>query len=259
MNEALESTETVVVKLNEGYIPKVLAAYVNEADDLTAPKIEASGPKQTQMVLIKSKAPEKESELHLDLHKRIIENLLADHAILIGNFRKSLEIKFKQARDRYASLSDEARLLVSRLELLDGTKALLAKQVGEIQDLLSSTASMLERALPEVGGEAKALTFLMVGNEIQQNRNRLATLEERLYIGLPQERNALEKRLADVERTKVTQLEAIAALETGLSSIRETRVIVGPARSLEPVGFGRSVILALAGVLGLLAWLVVTG
>ncbi len=247
----LESTETVAVKLNEGYIPKVLAAYVNEADDRTALKIEASSPKQSQMVLIKSKTQEKESELHLDLHKRIIETLLADHAILIGNFRKALEIKIKQAQDRYASLSDEARLLVSRLELLDGTKDLVAKQVGEIQDLLSSTASGLERALPEVSDEAKALTFLMVGNEIQQNRNRLATLEERLHIGLPQERNALEKRLADMERTKVTQVEAISALETRLSSIRETRVIVGPARSLEPVGPGRAVILALAGVLGL--------
>ncbi len=54
-----------------------------------------------------------------------------------------------------------------------------------------------------------------------------------------------------MERTKVTQVEAISALETRLSSILETRVIVGPARSLEPVGPGRAVILALAGVLGL--------
>ena len=55
-----------------------------------------------------------------------------------------------------------------------------------------------------------------------------------------------------MKRTKVTQLETISALETRLSSIRETRVIVGPARSLEPVGPGRAVILVLAGVLGLL-------
>ena len=71
INEALESTETVVAKLNKGYIPKVLAAYVDKADDRTAPKIEASSPKQSQLLLIKSKAPEKESELHVNLHKKV--------------------------------------------------------------------------------------------------------------------------------------------------------------------------------------------
>ncbi len=42
-NGPLELSETVVAKLNEGYIPKVLAAYVNEANVQTTPKIEASG------------------------------------------------------------------------------------------------------------------------------------------------------------------------------------------------------------------------
>ena len=251
-NESLKPPETVVAKLNTGYIPKILSAYVDEADDRTAPKIEASSPNQSQLVLIKSKAPEKESELHVNLHKKVMAPLLADHANLISNFRRSIELRVTQATRRYESLSDEARVLVNRVKLLDNTQALLEKQIGQIQDLLSSTASGLERALSEVGDEAKALTFLMVGNEIQQNRTRLAELEERLHIGLPQERGTLEKRMADVKRDMTTQQEQISTIEMGLRSIRETRLIIGPARSLEPVGPGRAVILALAGVLGLI-------
>ena len=49
-----------------------------------------------------------------------------------------------------------------------------------------------------------------------------------------------------------TQQQRISALENGLGSIRETQVVVGPARSLEPVGPSRAIIPALAGVLGLI-------
>ncbi len=249
--DALESTETVVAKLNEGYIPKVVAAYVDEADDRAAPKIEASSPKQSDLVLIKSEAAKKGAELHLNLHKKITETLLADHADLIGNFRISVELKLTQAQSKYESLSDETRVLVNRIKLLGDTQVLLEKQIGEIQDLLSKVPSAMERAQSEVGDEAQGLTFLMVDNEIQQNRTRLAALEERSQINLPKERSELEKRLADLERDRAMQQEIISANETQLSRIRGTRVIVGPARSLEPVGPGRAVILTLAGVLGL--------
>lgn len=251
-HETLESLETVVAKLNEAYIPKILAAYADEADELTVPKIGASSPKRSQLVLIKSKAPTKESGLHLELHKNIMETLLADHSILIGNFRQSLELQLMSAQKKFESLSDDARVLANRLKLLDGTKALLEKQIGKIQNLLSSTTSGLAQALQEVTGEAKALAFLMVGNVIQQYRNRLFTLEERVQTGLPTQRSEFEKQLADVERYMTTQKEIISAIEIRLSSMRETRVIVGPARSLESVGPGRAVILALAGVLGLI-------
>jgi len=251
-NESLEPPETVVAKLNEGYIPKALSAYADEVGQRTAPEVEASSPKESQLILIKSKASEKESEVHIGLHKKIMEPLLADHAIFIDNFRTSIEFRFAQATRKYESLSDETRVLVNRVKLLGDTRALLEKQIGEIQDLLSMASSALERAQSEVGDEAKALTFLMVGNEIQQNRIRLAELEERLHINLPKKRSELEKRLADLERDKAMQQEKKSALETGLRSIRETRVLVGPVRSLEPVGPGRAVILALAGVLGLI-------
>ena len=250
--ETLEPLETVVAKLNEGYIPKILAAYGDEADEPTLPKIEASSPKRSQLILIKSKAPTKDSELHMKLHKMIVDILLEDHSFLIGDFRQSLELQLTLAQKKYNSLADGARVLADRLDLQDGAKALLEKQIGEIQNLLSATASGLARALPELGGEAKALTFLMVGTEIQQNRNRLATLEERVQIGLPAQRSAFEKQLADVERDMATQQERVSAIETRASSIRETRVIVGPARAREPVGPGRAVILALAAVLGLI-------
>lgn len=252
IDRSLEPPETVVAKLNQGYIPKVLAEYVAETDGRTALTIEASNPKRSQIVLLKSKAPEKESELHVTLHNKIGELLLVDHAGLIGNFERFVKLEITQERSKYESLLDETRALANYLELLDGTKALLEKQISEIQDLLPSTASALERALSEVSDEAKALTFLMVGNEIQQNRTRLATLEERLHVLLPQERSQLEKKIADLKRDTITQQEKISTIEARLSSVRETRLLVGPARSIEPVGPDRAVILALAGVLGLI-------
>ena len=250
-NESLESVGTVVAKLNAAYITTILAEYVDEAGDRTAPKIEASSPDQSQLVLIKSKSPEKEAELHMNLHKKVMEPLLADHADLIANFRKSLDLRLTQETGKYESLLDQEPVLANHLKLLDDTKALLEKQIGQIQDLLSSTASGLERALSEVGDEAKALTFLVAGNEIQQSRTRLAALEERLHIGLPQQRITLGKQLADVKRHMTTQQEYISMIEMGLRSIRDTRVLVGPARSLEPVSAGRAVVLSLAAVAGL--------
>ena len=251
-DKLLQSAETVVAKLNEGYIPRVLTEYINEAEDRTPPEIQATSPKQSLLVLIESEAPEKDSELHLTLHKKILAVLLEDHGILIGNHRKSSEVQLTQEQKKYESHLDEGLVLVNRLKRLDNTKTLLEKQIGEIQDLLSNTASGLERALSQVGDENKALMFLMVGNEIQQNRTRLAALEERLHIGLPRERDALAKQLADVERAKITQQEKISEVENRLRSIRDTRAIVAPARSMKPIGPGRAAVLALAGVLGLI-------
>ncbi|MFQ5488809.1 MAG: hypothetical protein ACE5ET_10260, partial [Gammaproteobacteria bacterium] len=136
----------------------------------------------------------------------------------------------------------------------------------------------------------------------QKNRNRLAALEERLYITQKNEREKLlnkiennrreqavqnklitrlqgelEKLRFDNERQqarllpkialtreKITKLVAdhqhsvniqqqqIQELETKLANMKQTRALIDPVRSLEPVGPSGKTIMALAMIMGLL-------
>ena len=58
--------------------------------------------------------------------------------------------------------------------------------------------------------------------------------------------------MADHRREIDNQQQAIQVLKTRLANIKETHALIEPVRSLGPVGPGGKVILALAGVLGLM-------
>ncbi|MFW5453811.1 hypothetical protein [Thioalkalivibrio sulfidiphilus] len=62
----------------------------------------------------------------------------------------------------------------------------------------------------------------------------------------------LERFRIDWERSTEAQRQTVRAVEARLNAARDTRVVTQPARSLEPEGPGKSIILALSLFLGLM-------
>ncbi len=122
------------------------------------------------------------------------------------------------------------------------------------------------------------MAFLLLNNDIQQNENRLAALNERLYVKLENQKQVLEGQFAANKRGREKQVSRIAELKSQLAKWKEQRLsglerqrnaisvaknrvdmfhntkALGLAiQSIKPVGPRKALILALSGMLGLMA------
>ncbi|VAW73785.1 hypothetical protein MNBD_GAMMA13-524, partial [hydrothermal vent metagenome] len=124
---------------------------------------------------------------------------------------------------------------------------------------------------------ATAVTLLTLGSEIQHYQDRIANLDQRLSINLPEKRETLQKQLEtnirsqqqqadliagheaelaklNIDRTRQesSQLLSIKGLESRIAEVRSTRILHESSRSIGPVSSGAAVKIALGLMLGLM-------
>ncbi len=298
----LQDVQTVVAKLEEGYIPIELnrAFQETQQDDL---EVNVKAPKDSQLLLLKSKAAKIDEPRVTVIQQKIVDRLLDDHEQIINATRQKymaleeiqrLELKrledpkvfavrenelkaqWEQSKRAMADNKDALTLLKSRLARIEETKKLLQEQIQEVKSTLAVAHKNREAAVSEVTDEARAMTLLMIGNQIEENRTRLARLEERLYIELENERQSIEKQMADNsreaerrrsvvdeikgqldklyvdhEREQSLQKQKIAEIGSRLSNLRPTQAMSVAVSSIKPVGPRRALVVVLAGAVGL--------
>ncbi|HKJ76032.1 MAG TPA: Wzz/FepE/Etk N-terminal domain-containing protein [Gammaproteobacteria bacterium] len=265
----IEQLETVEAKLENSYIP--LVRKKRGAANGPVPDIQATVPKHSTLVTLRSRGPQEDRPHHLSAHRAVLDQLLQDHRRVLEVLRTKLEGKLERARIRLEELSDprvieakrspmERRLVQAKLELeelgdktifqaqrksieseLAGTRRqlqslqdqeellkkdrsnlemrseLLKERIEALQDEIRNSEQHRRQAAGGVGSPTEAMAQLMIDNELQQNRERLATLEERLYVGLPKDRAKLEMAIADNRRARQDQNQRIAAIEAKLA------------------------------------------
>ena len=215
---------------------------------------------------------------------------------------QNIEAEIEHNKKVILNLKDQERLFQAQYKRLDEVDQLLRKQITELQDQINTSLARRKTASEDVKDPAMAMAMLMLDNETQQNRLRLANLEERLFIGQKNERETLENKLEDnrreqevqrkvlekvqgelqkvsienkraqeakapeiaVLKEKIAKLEAdnaraieaqkesVRDLETRVQSLRETRALLPPVASLEPVGPGKAVVIVLSVALGII-------
>lgn len=301
----IENPETVQAKLTESYIPLAQAESNKDLEESAKIyEITTKIPKGSQLVVLQSKGGADEESVYTKLHRLVVERMLVDHRKVIEVPKKQYEVGLAQASLKLEELEDprifavrenelksqiqqaksslqeikgQAKLLAAKAQHLEKTKELLQQQVNEVGSILAVAQENRVKAVGEVGDEAKALTLLMIDNQIEQNRTRLASLEERFYIDLMEKKQQLEKQLDDnkrgqeMQKTKIDELKAvlvklnvdheqaqnlqkqnIAQIENKISALRPSRALATAVRSLKPAGPGKAIILALSAILGLM-------
>jgi len=123
--------------------------------------------------------------------------------------RQKLETKLAQERKALADLKDHAELLASRYQRLDETDKLLQKQIDELQAQITTSLDRRQNAIDNLRSESSAMTMLMIDNELQQNRARLAGLRERLLVTQQDRRQELEDKIAANKRQQAIQTRVI--------------------------------------------------
>lgn len=248
----IEDPQTVLAKIQESYVPLVLNENqkANQVENIKY-DIKTRVPKDSQLVVLESKGPEKVAPVYLDLHNNVVSKIQHDHQRIIEIIRKEAEIERNKAVNKLNELKDGFKLLTARESRVNSLELLLSEQLGQAKVHLDKAESSRQRAIKEATNEVKAMTLLLLDAEIDKQRQRLAELQERLKVEVADKKDEYIKQLADNQREQANQMDQISRLETQLNNLRETRALVPPMQSNEPTGLARSVIVLLAIIIGL--------
>jgi hypothetical protein len=264
----LESPETVKAKLEYALVPKILNQYEDEAIRLT--EFEVSIPKNSDLVLIKTKVKEeeigqfkkiitemtdaietdhervlmpvrarikadimqKELELKRENDQRFYEPIIKDmesqlkeaeislekleDPTIQGYRRKALEIQLENEKNQLASLKERESILKASKGRLDRLSDLLIYQISELKEQIKGAIKLQQESVTATKTGAQGMAMLMIDNELQQNRTRLGSLEERLYIDLENQHSELQKEINDITRQRAHQHVVIEEKEKNL-------------------------------------------
>jgi len=249
--QPIESPETLLAKIQESYIPLVQHNYLKQqADGDSMYSMTARVPKGSLLIVLESRGAEKYGEIYKALQQNVVDEVKNDHQRILGIIRKELEIVRNEAVNKLEELKDGHNLLLTREKRLDEVTVLLKHQIeGAKKDLLNADRSR-QRAIQEATNAEKAMTLLMLDNDVHKQRERIANLEERLIIEVAGGQDEISKSLADNIRAQQNQQDKISRIEVQLLNLVETRSLVPPMQSNRPTGLGKKVILLLAIVLG---------
>lgn len=141
--------------------------------------------------------------------------------------RQKLEGQLAREKKKLVDLKDQAQLVKSRYGRLAETDKLLKQQIADLEAQISSALKRRDQAIGSVNTDAAAMTMLLIDNEIQQNRTRLAALQERLQVTQQDQRQKLEEQLAANGREQEIQGKVITQINSELS-----RLDIGNQRAL---------------------------
>lgn len=249
----IDKPETILAKIQEGFIPAVLNEEAKNDTDVDRFKLTVRVPKGSDVVVIEGKAREADGNILTKLESQIIDMVQEDHERILEVVRSDISTELEVEQSKLAELKDAQKVLQGELERTKTLSALLDQQLADVKSLVDDAIQSRKRARKSVGDATHAMTLLMIDNEIDQNRNRMAELQERRFVELPDEQELLAKKLADKLREQQNIQLSINQIKIKLKNIRETRAVIEPTRSLKPVGLTKPLLVLLGIVLGLVA------
>ncbi len=241
----IEEPDTALAKLKESYIPSTLrtSSRVEKDRDI---EIEAQIPKKSEIIVLTAKGTEDEGDMLKGLLVEVVDKLRADHQRIYSILKKDIELRQRDLENELSSLKDEANLVEADRERLKERRELLKAEISELQRLISSTEAQYKRATAKPGGEANAMTLLLLDSEARTARARQSDLQDRMQITIAGDEDRLVKKLADNQRKQAEMKERMAKLDLELLNFRETNATDAPMRSIKPVGPRKALVLVLA-------------
>jgi len=300
----LDSPQNALAKFQNAYIPQVQAKLLEKNADAKDCKLVAKIPKGSNLVMVEAKGSEKDGPTCLRLISDAAQALLRDHDRILAPVKarlsaqlggaklaieairddrifavkvNALKRQLSSARHKLSALEDQKGLLESRYKHVDTERDLATKALQDNAATLKAALKNRAATIKQSGNPATAVTLLTLGNEIQHYQDRIANLDQRLSINLPEKRETLQKQLEDNNRTQQqqtdliigheaelaklhidrtrkesAQLLTIKELESRIAEMWPTRILHKASRSIAPVSSSTTVKITLGLMLGLM-------
>lgn len=118
-----------------------------------------------------------------------------------------------KAQAQLAKVKNEGLLLENQLSQLDKQSDLVQADIDSLKGTISEANQHLLKAADEAVDEPRAMTMMMIENALQQNRLRLSTLEQQLYLDIPAQHASLEKNIEANSQAQAVQTESIELMQ----------------------------------------------
>lgn len=250
----LQSPRTVVAKLQEDYVPDAIGRWRDANPDTDwRPELRVRTPDDSQIVVLEGEASLEREEAVESMMRSAYERLQVDHEHLLVGLRRSLRLAIEQAENALLSARNEHGSLQTRIERLQDREATVRDEVRQVEELLADSRERMANADMGTDGQVQALTLLMLNNEMRETSRYLSNLRRELRSELPAQREELRNEVRELRQIIEERRREVEAKEQTLASLEGTRMLSEPRRSSEPRGVGGGTIMALAGILGIMA------
>jgi capsular polysaccharide biosynthesis protein len=185
----IEEPASLLEKLKTSYVP-ITVHTVSEAGDLAIanPKITATSPKNSRLVVFKSKGFLKQEDAYRALHQNVVDVVVNDHKEVIASALRELSAKVKDSQIVLSELSNPALLKVAKTELasaIQGEKRALddLKSLQKVEILALEARVAGEKAkLDDLAGQSQQIDVQLELTE--KERLLLERQVEEVHIAL---------------------------------------------------------------------------
>jgi len=247
----LENVGILLNKINGSYIPKESKKFLDKySTQKVMLSVTASRKNGTDLVFIESKDVLENQSINFEFINNLVDVIVADHQEISTIYRKELELSKAQISNTVKSLKDEEQLLMSRKIRLKDKESFLKKRQLLIEKSLAESKAKRQVVTKKSNTEIKAWSLLMIDNDLRTSRERLLSLEEQLNIGLKEENESLENKIAENIRFQFEQGSKLDIIQLKLDELLDTRALSEPMKSISPVGKSKTFFIVLFLVAG---------
>ena len=250
----IEPIQSVLAKLQEAYIPLVLSSYnANSPEKNKITDIKSSVAKGSDVIRLSIVGRENNEEIYKSLLNEVVEKITTDHKRVSSLVKNDLLLRIKKQENISFQLANEFILMQSQMKRLDKKEQLLNKRIESLSEFVGNNEKLRLAASKSKGNQDGTLTLMMLDNELRSGRELLAKLEDQSYLSLANEREVLRNKMSINEKKQLENEQLVNKHKVQLANILETRAIVEPLKSLEPVGMSKKLFLILFLVVGFMS------
>jgi Chain length determinant protein len=256
-NVAIEPTQSVLAKLQEGYIPLALSSYNTDAPEETEIlDIKSSVAKGSDIIRLSVVGIEHDEKIYIQLLNDVVEKIKADHKRVSSLVKNDLLLGIKRQENISSKLINEFLLMQSQMKRLDKKEQLLNKRIESLSEFVGSNEKLRLAASKNKEDQGATLTLMMLDNELRSGRELLAKLEDQSYLSLANEREVLRNQMSVNEKRQLENEQIVDKHKAELDNMSETRAIVKPLKSPKSVGMSNKLVLILFVVAGFMLSLI---
>lgn len=251
----IDPVDSMLAKTQETYIPLARDRYLaDHSNALGHFKLQASSPRGSDLIVISGEGSQAQQNTYLHLLNEVVDQARADQLPRYQAAMEATELERRSAESGFAQLKAEAKIAQTQLKRLDGWSQTLDKRLQDLRSDLQALRRQRTELLSRVKGDNPAhdIQMISLNGEIARLRDMVEDLQQQLSVGIPAQQDKISRQLEQNGTDQKTQQVHIQEIEARHAAMQPPQAVVRPQRLPEPVGLSRFVILAVAGVLGLM-------
>ncbi|MDP3771742.1 MAG: hypothetical protein Q8R16_05565, partial [bacterium] len=232
------NVDTVTVKAKTEYILRTLLEYANRgAYSNERYHVDVEGVAESNIITLRSTAPEEDSTTILGIHQSAVDKLLEDHDAVADRIRRELEREKLEAElGRDVARSALERFPARMRDLAEGER-LDRERLGELSAFVEASRSnrtqvLLSESSRDPRNPSFATTLLLIDVEIEAIVEKIEAIRKRLAVEFPKERRVLEEERKTHEQSIARLGRDLQNLQHRIDTINRTKVIIPPSRLL---------------------------